>query len=117
LGIDALAHGINETEATHVITTSENLSKFDVRMRLTENNLIHKMIFFIFQKILNEVPRLTHIIVISNKFTLKKVEEFKQKHSKVQVLLMEEIESLGQSILIFLFIFTLSIFYLKNKEL
>jgi hypothetical protein len=30
LGIDALVHGINETEATHVITTSENLSKFDV---------------------------------------------------------------------------------------
>jgi hypothetical protein len=86
-------------------------------MRLTENNLIHKKIFFIFQKILNEVPRLTHIIVISNNFTLIKVEEFKQKQRKVQVLLMEEIESLGQSILIFLFIFTLSIFYLKNKEL
>ena len=30
LGIEALVHGINETEATHVITTSENLSKFDV---------------------------------------------------------------------------------------
>jgi hypothetical protein len=50
LGIDALAHGINETEATHVITTSENLSKFDVRMRLTENNLIHKKIFLFFRK-------------------------------------------------------------------
>ena len=30
LGIDALIYGINETEATHVITTTENLSKFDV---------------------------------------------------------------------------------------
>jgi hypothetical protein len=34
LGVEALAHGINETEATHVITTSENLSKFDVSKNL-----------------------------------------------------------------------------------
>ena len=38
LGVDALVHGINETEATHVITTSENLSKFDVILTIIETN-------------------------------------------------------------------------------
>jgi long-chain acyl-CoA synthetase len=32
LGIDALKHGINETEATHVITSSDQLTKFDVSL-------------------------------------------------------------------------------------
>lgn len=36
LGIDALIYGINETEATHVITTTENLSKFDVCSGFTQ---------------------------------------------------------------------------------
>ena len=43
------------------------------------------------------MPNLTHIIVISNKFASKKINEFKGKNNQVKVLLMEELESLGKS--------------------
>lgn len=53
LGIDALAYGVNQTNASMLITSGEQLPKI--------------------QKILNRVNSLTHVVVICDKFTEKAV--------------------------------------------
>ena len=40
---------------------------------------------------------MTHLIVISNTFSTNEVKTFKEKHQKIKVLLMEEVENMGKS--------------------
>lgn len=76
LGIDALTFGIGQTDATYLITSGEQLAKID--------------------KILAKVPKLTHIIVLSDRFTEAAVTKFRLSWSgKINVLTANEIEQLG----------------------
>lgn len=77
LGIEALKFGINETEATHIITSSDQLVKIE--------------------KILKDVPKITHLIVITNPFSVTEISRFKADNRGISVLLMNEVESLGES--------------------
>lgn len=80
LGIDALAFGINQTEASFVITSGEQLPKIE--------------------KILSKIPSLTNLIVFSDKFTDKNVQNFKSKlsvnNSKLNVYTLDELEKIGK---------------------
>lgn len=77
LGTDALAFGINQTDAKFVITSGEQLPKI--------------------QKILNKIPNVTNIIVVSDKFTQKHVNEFKiNNSSKIKLFSFVEVEEIGK---------------------
>ena len=76
LGIDALAFGIEQTEASFLITSGEQLSKVE--------------------KILSKVPKLTHIIVLSDKFTEANVTKFRLSCAgKINVVTGKKLEQLG----------------------
>jgi long-chain acyl-CoA synthetase len=80
LGIEALSHGINETKSNYVITSSEQLTKI--------------------QKILDNIPTLTNLIVFTDKFTEKNLTEFKQmtkSYQNLSIYSLDEIEKLGFS--------------------
>ena len=74
-GIDALAFGINQTKSKYLITSSEQLPKI-----LT---------------ILDRITNVTHVIVFTDKFTNKLVDDFKRKASGIKVYTFQEIEELG----------------------
>jgi long-chain acyl-CoA synthetase len=81
LGIDALAFGINQTSASYVISSGEQLPKI--------------------QKILNKIPNVTHLIVFVDKFTEKNIIEFKINlsnigNNKLNVFTMREVEKIGK---------------------
>lgn len=76
LGIEALAFGINQTDASYLITSGDQLGKIE--------------------KILAKVPKLTHIIVLSDKFTEPNVTKFRLKCAgKINVVTANELEQLG----------------------
>ncbi|XP_070213308.1 fatty acid CoA ligase Acsl3-like isoform X2 [Littorina saxatilis] len=71
LGQEAIIHGVNETQVTHVITSSDLISKFD--------------------GVLDKMPTVTHLVAMTNggrKPTLK-------NRGDVTVLTMEEVELEG----------------------
>ncbi|CAF0943184.1 unnamed protein product [Brachionus calyciflorus] len=77
LGVDALAFGINETKASFVITSGEQLSKIE--------------------KILDKIPTVTNLIVFTDKFYQKQLDSFRSKFSsRIKVHTMQEVESLGK---------------------
>lgn len=73
LGQDAIIHGINETEATHVITSQSLLSKFD--------------------GVLDRMPHVTNLIVIPD--AQSKRPDLKDKPNRVRLLSMVEVEFEG----------------------
>ncbi|RNA18403.1 long-chain-fatty-acid-- ligase 3 [Brachionus plicatilis] len=77
LGVDALAYGINQTEAAFIFTSGDQLSKLE--------------------KILHKVPTVAHIVVFSDKFHQKQVDVFKEKFSsRVTVHTMEDLVQMGE---------------------
>jgi len=76
LGIEALTFGINQTATSFLITSGEQLPK-----------LI---------KIIDKIPTVTHLIVITDKFTQKNLLEFKNTvASRMRVFTVEEVEQFG----------------------
>lgn len=76
LGIDALSFGINQTETSYLITSGDQLPKL--------------------QKILHKIPTVTHLIVITDKFSHKNLLEFKNSiTNSMKVFTMEEVEKFG----------------------
>jgi len=76
LGIDALTFGINQTQTSYLITSGEQLPKL--------------------QKILHKIPTVTHLIVITDKFSHKNLLEFKNSlTSMTKVFTIEEVEKFG----------------------
>jgi len=76
LGIDALTYGINQTETSFLITSGDQLPKI--------------------QKILHKIPTVTHLIVITDKFSHKNLLEFKNSiTSSMKVFTIEEVEKFG----------------------
>jgi long-chain acyl-CoA synthetase len=76
LGIDALAFGINQTNASYLITSGDQLSKV--------------------QKIIHKTPKLTHVIVLSDKYTEASVVSFKAKCPSLKVFTLNELEETGK---------------------
>jgi long-chain acyl-CoA synthetase len=77
LGTEALAYGINETKASYVITSGEQLPKL--------------------AKILSSIPVLTHIIVFSDQFTEKNVTDLKNKNiPNLSVYTIDQVEEVGR---------------------
>jgi long-chain acyl-CoA synthetase len=76
LGVDALAFGINQTEANYLITSSDQLPKI--------------------AKIIGKVPKLTTLVVFTDKFSEKNLSDFKAKSTGLQVYSIQEVEDLGQ---------------------
>lgn len=72
LGQEAIIHGINETEVTHVITSQDQLSKFD--------------------GVLDRMPFVSHLVVMTNKGGKPTL---KNKPDRVTILTMEEVEKEG----------------------
>ncbi|XP_025080298.1 long-chain-fatty-acid--CoA ligase 4-like isoform X2 [Pomacea canaliculata] len=72
LGQEAIIHGINETDVTHVITSMDLLSKFD--------------------GILDRMPKVTHLIVMGGD---KQKMQLKQKPDHVSLLTMDQVETEG----------------------
>ncbi|XP_055954307.1 fatty acid CoA ligase Acsl3 [Patella vulgata] len=72
LGQDAIIHGVNETEVTHVITTKDLASKFNGILKL--------------------MPKVTHLIVMTENTRLPQV---KEKPDHVKVLSMKDVELKG----------------------
>lgn len=77
LGIEALTFGINQTETKFLITSGEQLPKL--------------------QKILHRIPTVTHLIVITDKFSHKNLLEFKNSPAvkSLKVFTIEEVEKFG----------------------
>lgn len=76
LGVDALQYGIEQAECTQVITSSDQLPKFE--------------------NIMSSIPSVTTIIVLANSVSVAEVNEFKKKFPKLQVLLLTEVEEIGK---------------------
>jgi long-chain acyl-CoA synthetase len=76
LGVEALAFGINQTNANFVITSGDQVGKID--------------------KIMKEIPTVTHLIVLSDKFTEKNVSEFVKKARNLKVFTMNQVEDIGR---------------------
>lgn len=76
LGIEALTYGINQTATSFLITSGDQLPKI--------------------QKILHKIPTVTHLIVITDKFSHKNLLEFKNSiTSSMKVFTIEEVEKFG----------------------
>jgi long-chain acyl-CoA synthetase len=75
LGIEALAFGINQTKSKYLITSSDSLPKI-----LT---------------ILDKIQNVTHVIVFTDKFSDKILNEFKSKATNINVYTFDEIVELG----------------------
>lgn len=71
LGVDAIVHGVNESEVTHVITSADLLPKF--------------------KGILNKMPKLTHLIIMCDSQTFSK-QEFPEN---ITILSFADVEMLG----------------------
>ena len=77
LGVDALAFGINQTQAAFIFTSGEQLSKLE--------------------KILNKIPTIANIIVFSDRFYQKQVDSFRTKfENKVKVFTLDQLEQIGK---------------------
>ena len=76
LGVEALAFGINQTQSSFLITSSEQLPKV--------------------QKILDKVPGLKTLIVFTDKFSQKNLNDFKAKATSLNVYSIEEVEEIGK---------------------
>ena len=74
LGVEALAYGINQTEASYVITSGEQLDKIE--------------------KILTKIPQVTNLIVITDKFNYNQMVKF-QSHKYPQCVAFTEVEQEG----------------------
>jgi long-chain acyl-CoA synthetase len=77
LGIEALAFGINQTKSKYLITSSDSLPKI--------------------MTILDKIQNVTNIIVFTDKFSEKIVNDFKKKASGIKVHTFDEVESLGSN--------------------
>lgn len=77
LGLPALVFGVNQTDARFIIASGDTLTKVE--------------------KIINEIPQITNIIVFADRITDKYIGEFKLKHKKQSVLTIKEVEDLGKS--------------------
>ena len=78
LGIEALIYGINQTKTKFLITSGEQLSKLE--------------------KIINQIPTVTHIVVMTDKFNSKAVDNFKSlsiKEAGIESLKMQEVIDIG----------------------
>jgi len=78
LGVQALSFGINQTEASFVFASGETLTKIEA--------------------ILKEIPKVTHLIVYTDKFTVKNLDEFRRKSSNTAlkyVYSINEVEEIG----------------------
>ena len=78
LGIEALVYGINQTKTKFLITSGEQLSKLE--------------------RIIHQIPTVTHIILISDKFNLQAVDHFKNlsiKEAGIQSLKIQEVIDIG----------------------
>lgn len=76
LGIDALAYGINQTNASMLLTSGDQLPKI--------------------QKILTKVKCITHIVVIGDKFNEKSIANFRKQNSdRLTVYTTSELETIG----------------------
>ncbi|XP_053404171.1 long-chain-fatty-acid--CoA ligase 4-like [Mercenaria mercenaria] len=71
LGVDALVHGINESEVSYVITSAELLPKF--------------------QGILDQIPKVSHLIVMCDEQKISK----KDFPSHINILTFAEVELIG----------------------
>lgn len=73
LGGAAIAHGLNETEVTHIITSKDLLqSRLKVKTHQSTHQLSRAAVthaLSLSQAILMDVPRLKHIIVVDKKRT------------------------------------------------
>ncbi|ESP04960.1 hypothetical protein LOTGIDRAFT_205986 [Lottia gigantea] len=72
LGQEAITHGINETEATHVITSKDLVPKFNGALKL--------------------MPKVTHLIVMTED---TKLPQLKDKPNNVKMISMAEVEVIG----------------------
>ena len=80
LGIQALSFGINQTEASFVFASGETLSKIET--------------------ILKEIPKVSHLIVFTDKFSQNRLNEFRLKSSNSNlkyVYSISEVEEIGQT--------------------
>jgi long-chain acyl-CoA synthetase len=77
LGIEALAFGINETKSEFVIISGEQLPKI--------------------QKILDKIPNVKNLIVLTNKFTVGTVSDMRKKFPNVSIHTMQQVEELGRN--------------------
>lgn len=71
LGEDAVVHGVNESEVTHVITSAD---------------LLHK-----FKGILNKIPKVTHLIVMCDDQSISR----KDFPDQIRILTFAEVETIG----------------------
>jgi long-chain acyl-CoA synthetase len=77
LGLDALQFGINQTNSSFVVTTGEQLNKIE--------------------KILDKIPKVTHLIVITDKFTEDNFKKFRTKTmSRLTVYSFRELIDIGK---------------------
>jgi long-chain acyl-CoA synthetase len=77
LGTEALAFGINQTKTSYLITTGEQLPKI--------------------MSILDQIPKLTHLIVITDKFTQINYENLRNKKpDHLNLYSFKSVEELGQ---------------------
>ncbi len=101
LGIDALKFGINETGATHIITSGDQLVKIEVFQQVFtffQPDFVSTVsVVFFAKKILKNIPTVTHLIVITNPHCANEVNRFKANNRGISVLLMNEVEELGES--------------------
>lgn len=77
LGVDALAFGINETQSRFVIVSGEQLGKI--------------------QKIIDKIPKVTNLIVLTNKFNVQAVSEMRKKYPNFTIHTMQQVEELGRN--------------------
>lgn len=78
LGVQALSFGINQTEASFVFASGETLAKIET--------------------ILKEIPKVSHLIVFSDKFTQSYLNDFRLKSSNSSlkfVYSINEVEEIG----------------------
>lgn len=75
LGVEALAYGINQTEASYVITSGEQLNKIE--------------------KILSKIPQVTNLIVITDQFNHNQMQKFQSDYKYPKCVAFSEVEKEG----------------------
>jgi long-chain acyl-CoA synthetase len=76
LGTEAVAYGINQTNASYLITSGDQLSKI--------------------QNILQKIPNIKNVIVFDDKFTEKSIKDFRSANTSVKLYSLSEIEKIGK---------------------
>jgi long-chain acyl-CoA synthetase len=76
LGLEALQFGINQTKSSFVVTTGEQLNKIE--------------------KILDKIPNVTHLIVITDKFTEENFKKFRSKTTRLTSYTFRELIDIGK---------------------